>query len=80
MISFLYRASSGFSVSGRLLQESPTYWGTLARLVEAGRVRGAVIHDARIAALCLDNGATQLLSADRDFTRFPVLAVRNPLL
>jgi len=62
------------------LHESPSYWGTLARLVEAGHVRGPLIHDARIAALCLDNGATQLLSADRDFTRFPGLAVSNPLV
>lgn len=62
------------------LHESPTYWATLTRLIDAGKIRGPMIHDARIAAICLDNGATQLLSADRDFSRFTGLAVRNPLL
>ncbi|HVR37382.1 MAG TPA: TA system VapC family ribonuclease toxin [Methylomirabilota bacterium] len=62
------------------LHESPTYWRTLTRLIDAGRIRGPMIHDARIAAMCLDNGATQLLSADRDFSRFTGLVVRNPLL
>jgi uncharacterized protein len=62
------------------LHESPTYWGTLTRLIDTGRIRGPMIHDARIAAICLDNGATELLSADRDFSRFAGLVVRNPLL
>jgi predicted nucleic acid-binding protein len=42
-------------------------------------VVGVRIHDARIAALCLYHGVEELWSADRDFTRFPTLAVRNPL-
>ena len=62
------------------LHESPTYWGTLTRLIDAGRIRGPMIHDARIAAICIDNGATELLSADRDFSRFAGLVVRNALL
>jgi len=44
------------------------------------RTQGGAIHDARIAALCLYHGVTELWSADRDFTRFPALAVRNPLV
>jgi hypothetical protein len=39
-----------------------------------------VIHDARVAALCLTNGIAELLTADRDFGRFSTLAVKNPLL
>jgi hypothetical protein len=39
-----------------------------------------MIHDARVAALCLTNGIAELLTADRDFGRFSMLAVRNPLL
>ena len=63
-----------------LLHESPTYWETLTRLIDTGRIRGPMIHDARVAAICIDNGAAQLLSADRDFSRFSGLFVRNPLL
>ena len=63
-----------------LLSETEGYWTTLRRLVDAGRVAGPVVHDARIAALCLSHGVSVLWSADRDFSRFPDLAVRNPLV
>jgi len=63
-----------------LLAETEGYWTTLRRLLDAGRVAGPVVHDARIAALCLFHGASVLWSADRDFSRFPDLAVRNPLV
>jgi predicted nucleic acid-binding protein len=38
------------------------------------------VHDARIAALCLQHGVRELWSADRDFNRFPALRTRNPLV
>jgi predicted nucleic acid-binding protein len=41
---------------------------------------GAQVHDARIAALCLHHGVTELWTADRDFGRFPELRTRNPLI
>jgi predicted nucleic acid-binding protein len=44
------------------------------------RLAGPKVHDARIAALCLDGGVRELLSADRDFSRFPTLTTRNPLI
>jgi hypothetical protein len=45
-----------------------------------GQVRGPREHDARVAALCIGNGVRELLTADRDFDRFPELASRNPLI
>ena len=42
------------------------------------RVRGAVVHDARIAAICVAHGVEALLSRDRDFSLFPELDVENP--
>jgi predicted nucleic acid-binding protein len=39
-----------------------------------------MVHDARIAAICIGHGVTELWTADRDFSRFPTLATRNPLL
>jgi uncharacterized protein len=62
-----------------LLAEADRYWNVLRTLVTVGQVSGARIHDARIAALCRQHGVRELWSADRDFTRFPDLAVRNPL-
>ena len=63
-----------------LLSESPTHWPTLRAQLQTGRVTGPMVHDARIAALCLSHGVAVLWSADRDFSRFPDLVVRNPLV
>ncbi len=38
------------------------------------------VHDARIAAICLAHGVSELWTADRDFSRFPELKARNPLV
>jgi uncharacterized protein len=43
-------------------------------------VIGPQVHDARVAALCRVHGVRELWTADRDFSRFPGLAVRNPLV
>jgi len=63
-----------------LLAELATYWPTLRVLLTDGRVVGAQVHDARVAALCRQHGARELWSADRDFSRFAGLVVVNPLI
>ncbi len=63
-----------------LLAEEADYFTWLAETARKGGITGPRIHDARIAALCLLHGIDELWSADRDFSRFPDLAVRNPLL
>lgn len=63
-----------------LLAESHDHWPSLRPLLEAGRVAGPQVHDARVAALCLAHGVAELWTVDRDFSRFPALAVRNPLV
>lgn len=63
-----------------LLSEADGYWQRLRPILQTGRVVGPLVHDARIAALCLHHGVLELWSADRDFSRFPELVVRNPLL
>lgn len=62
-----------------LLTESPAHWANLRSTLLASRIIGAQVHDARIAAMCLQHGVRELWSADRDFGRFPDLVVRNPL-
>lgn len=64
----------------KLLHESSSHWQTLKRLVVQADVYGPRIHDARIAALCIQHGVTAICSADRDFKRFTDLPVRNPLM
>ncbi len=67
------------SPTAHLLAEGPGYWSVLKRLVTEGHVAGARVHDARVAALCLAQGVSELWTADRDFSRFPTLVARNPL-
>jgi len=62
-----------------LLTEGADHWPVLRGLLEAGRIAGPPVHDARIAALCLAHGVRELWTADRDFSRFPALATVNPL-
>ena len=63
-----------------LLSESPGYFDRLREIATAAKLKGPRIHDARIAALCLHHGVSELWSADRDFSAFPQLKVRNPLV
>ena len=63
-----------------LLSESPGYFEKLRDLTLAAKLSGPRIHDARIAALCLHHGVHELWTADRDFSMFPKLKTRNPLV
>ena len=56
------------------------YLQHLESLALPAQTRGGAIHDARIAAICVSHGVAELWSADRDFSRFPQIVVRNPLI
>jgi toxin-antitoxin system PIN domain toxin len=62
-----------------LLAERGGYWESLRELLQKAKAAGPRVHDARVAALCLAHGVRELWSADRDFSRFADLTVRNPL-
>jgi toxin-antitoxin system PIN domain toxin len=63
-----------------LLAETEAHWDILKDMISIGQIRGPLIHDARIAAICIGHGVSEFLTADRDFSRFPTLPTRNPLL
>ena len=63
-----------------LSEDRHAHWAALRPMIIAGKINGPRVHDARIAALCVAHGVTQLLTADRDFSRFPAVVVRNPLV
>ena len=63
-----------------LLAESAGYWQVVEQLLRNSKINGPQVHDARVAAVCLLHGVRELWSADRDFSRFPNLVVRNPLI
>jgi toxin-antitoxin system PIN domain toxin len=64
----------------RLLAEPPGHWSELRPLLADARPLGHKVHDARIAAVCLSAGVTELWSSDHDFSWYPQLRVRNPLV
>ena len=51
----------------------------LGRLVLDGELRGNLVSDASLAALCLEHGL-RMVSADSDFARFEGLSWTNPLV
>lgn len=66
------------SPSLMLLSETPLHAAILDQVVRQSGATGNLIHDAYIVALCLEHGVTELVTGDRDFTRFSGLRVVNP--
>lgn len=66
------------SPSLRLLQETPRHQEFMNAVLRSGAVAGNLVHDAHVAALCIEHGVSALLTGDRDFRRFPGLEVVDP--
>lgn len=63
-----------------LLHPTEQHVDVLKKVVTHGQARGGQIHDARIAAICLEHGIRELWTADRNFARFEgLLPTRNPM-
>ena len=61
-----------------LLSETPRHAQVMAALISQSGVTGNLMHDAYIAALCMEHGVAELVTGDRDFSRFPSLNIVNP--
>ena len=61
-----------------LLAETARHADIMGRVLEASNVAGNLVHDAHIAALCIEHGVSELLTGDRDFARFRGLRVTHP--
>jgi uncharacterized protein len=66
------------SPSLTMLGEGPGHVRQMATQLRSGVAAGNLAHDAHIAALVVEHGVTELLTADRDFARFPGVRSRNP--
>lgn len=66
------------SPANRLIGETDDFFEIMGGLVKRPGVRGGIVHDARVAAICLAHGTQVLLTRDRDFALFPELNTRNP--
>ena len=61
-----------------MIGETEDFAGILQRFVYRPHVVGGVVHDARIAALCVAHEVEALLTRGRDFSLFPELHTRDP--
>lgn len=65
------------SPSIRVISPGERYWRLLRETMTAAGVRGNLVMDAQIASVCLEHGATTILTEDRDFRRFDGIAIRR---
>ena len=63
-----------------LLHETNGFFETFSSVLKSSKMTGPGVHDARVAALCIRHRVVKLLTADRDFSRFPQLRIENPLI
>jgi len=68
------------SPSCTVIGESTGYLNRLSAIIKRGQVVGGMVHDARIAAICIHHGVSVLWTADRNFSRYPLLKTKNPLI
>lgn len=70
-----WRASPGLVLIG----ETHAHADRLREMTITADTMGARVHDARIAAICVSHGVTELITMDRDFSRFPAMRTRSLL-
>ena len=63
-----------------LLRETANHMEVMTSVIQEAGVSGNLVQDAHIAALCIEHGISEFITGDRDFSRFPSLAVKNPFL
>ena len=62
-----------------IMAPGPRHWETFERLCRQAGAKGNLITDAYLAALAIESGS-EWITADRDFSRFPALRWRHPLV
>ncbi len=68
------------SPQASVLHSGLQHVAVLSDLSRKAKLKGGQFHDARIAAICIENAVTVLWTADRDFGRFKALKTANPLI
>ena len=65
------------SPTARLLTPGPRFLPTFRAQACHAAAAGNLAFDAQIAAICVETGATELVTLDRDFARFDGLTLRT---
>lgn len=68
------------SPSAVLVGDAVDHWRSVKHMLVQGKIRGPMVHDAQVAAICLPDDIYEFWTSAWDFSRFPRLVTRNPLL
>lgn len=60
------------------LSETPRHPEVMDAVASRSGASGNLLHDAHIAALCIEHGVADLITGDRDFHRFEGLRLHDP--
>ena len=63
--------------SAVMLAQTERHAARMIEMIRDSGVNGNLVHDAHVAALCIEHGVSELITSDRDFSRFP-LKTANP--
>lgn len=66
------------SPSVQVLTPTNRHLALLREVMEESGASGDLVYDAQIATLCLEHGVRELLTADKDFRRFPSIKATDP--
>lgn len=61
----------------RIIRPTGRHWKVLQQMLTGGQATANLVTDAHLAALAVEHGC-ELVSTDRDFSRFPGLKWRHP--
>lgn len=61
-----------------VLSEGERHATIMRRVLVGAGATGNLVHDAHIAALCIEHGITEIVTGDHDFSRFTALRVVDP--
>jgi uncharacterized protein len=64
----------------KALSETDIHFSVLSGLTQRAQTKGGAVHDARIAAICIEHQVEEFWTLDRDFQLYPDLRTRNPLI
>jgi len=63
----------------QIIQPTEKHWEIFRQLLNQGQATANLVPDAHLAALAIEHGC-ELYSTDSDFSRFPKLKWKNPLV
>mgnify|MGYP006288256375 CR=1 FL=1 len=63
----------------RIVTPTKRHWDLFQKMLREGQATANLVTDAHLAALAIEHGC-ELSSTDSDFSRFPGLRWRNPLI